>query len=202
MQNTIIITDDKDLVMTKSRPIYEGENRVDEIQFLFGENLFPNFNDNCVIMLQAILPYEDEETHSPTTGKMRYMIVDEELYKNRYRMTLPITSVLTKKAGDVILWFMMFDITDPEHVILLKTSEVILNILESLKGSSAVIDDDKTFDVLAKLEHDVEDLKENRMDKHFDYDEENQTIQFYANGVKLGDPIKLDTEVGWKDWEE
>lgn len=35
MLNTILINNDKTLTHTVKRPIYEGENRADEIQFLF-----------------------------------------------------------------------------------------------------------------------------------------------------------------------
>lgn len=202
MTNTILIKDDKSLVKTVSRPIHEGENRVDEIQFLFGDNLFPNFTKDIVVMLQAILPYPDEEAGTDTTGKMRYMEIDEELYKEKYRMELPITSVLTKAAGDVIFWFMFFDVSDPEHIVLLKTDSTTIRIDASLKDSSSAFDDDKTYDVLATLQRDVEELKKSRMDKVFEYNEDDQTIQFYSNGNKCGEPVRLDTEVSWKNWEE
>ena len=198
--NTILIKEDKSLVSTKLRRIYEGENRVDEIQFLFDQDFFECLDDNCKALLQVILPYPDEEAGTPTTGKMRYMDFDEELYKNRYRTTLPINSILTKKAGDVVFWFMLWDLSNPEHIRMIKTEPYTLTIEANLQGTSSIIDDDESYDILTHIQEEVNTLKNVKLDKDFEYDEENQTIQFYVNGQPYGNPVNLDTEVSWKDW--
>lgn len=201
MYNTILIKNDKSLVASVMRPIFEGENRADEIRFLFDTDFVDFIDSDSVIMLQAILPYPDEETGKETSGKMRRMVVNEELYKNKYEMDLPINTVLTKAAGDVILWFMFFNVADPNHIKLAKTEPITLSINSALQGSSSIIDDDETYDILAQMQHEITELQEGRMDKEFDYDSETQTIQFYSNGEPYGAPVALDTEVTWRNWD-
>lgn len=198
--NTILIKEDKTLVGTQLRTIFEGENRADEIQFLFDQNFFDGIDDNYKALLQVILPYPDETAGTPTTGKMRYMEFDEELYKERYRTTLPINSILTKKAGNVVFWFMLWNLADPDHIRMIKTEPYTLVVNPNLQGTSSIIDEDESYDILTSIQEDINELKHVKIDKDFDYDEENQTIQFYVNGVPYGKPVQLDTEVSWRDW--
>lgn len=82
MLNTILVNLDKTLEKTSFRDIYQKESRVDEIQFLIDSNLLgEDAQKNYRIILQAILPIEDKEHNSPTTNKMRYMDLEEDLYK-------------------------------------------------------------------------------------------------------------------------
>lgn len=55
-----------------------------------------------------------------------------------------------------------------------------------------------------KVEEEQVEIKEdlfNKMDKYFDYDKDNNTIQFYANGEPIGDLVELDKEVSWEGWQ-
>ena len=60
--------------------------------------------------------------------------------------------------------------------------------------------DDKTYDVLTKMQQDIDQLQINKMDKYFEYNEEDSTIQFFSNGAPIGSPIKIDDEISWKNW--
>ena len=51
------------------------------------------------------------------------------------------------------------------------------------------------------MQNEVEDIKKNKIDKKFDYNEEDNTILFYSNGEPIGNPIKLDDEITWSNWE-
>ena len=201
MENTItiLIKKDKTLIKTKSRPIYEKENRADTIQFLIDKDFFEYIED-CNIMLQVLLPYPDEEHGTDVTVKMRYMEIEPELYKDRYRMTLPITTVLTKAPGEVVMWFMFFNTTDPNNVILIKTDSTKIEITPTRNSSSTEIDDDESYDVLTQMQQDINQLQKDKMDKYFEYNEEDSTIQFFSNGEPCGSPIKIDDEVSWKNW--
>ena len=201
MENTItiLIKKDKTLKKTKYRVIYEKENRADTIQFLIDKDFFEYIED-CNIMLQVLLPYPDEEHGTDVTGKMRYMEIESELYKDRYRMTLPITTVLTKAPGEVIMWFMFFNTTDPNNIILIKTDSTKIEITPTNNSSSIEIDDDESYDVLTKMQQDIDQLQMNKMDKYFEYNEEDSTIQFFSNGAPCGSPIKIDDEISWKNW--
>ena len=201
MENTItiLIKKDKTLIKTKTRPIYEKENRADTIQFLIDKDFFEYIED-CNIMLQVLLPYPDEEHGTDTTGKMRYMEIEPELYKDRYRMTLPITTVLTKEPGEVVIWFMFFNTTDPNNVILIKTDSTKIEITPTRNSSSTEIDDDESYDVLTQMQQDIDQLQKDKMDKYFEYNKEDSTIQFFSNGEPCGSPIKIDDEISWKNW--
>ena len=201
MENTItiLIKKDKTLKKTKYRVIYEKENRADTIQFLIDKDFFEYIED-CNIMLQVLLPYPDEEHGTDVTGKMRYMEIEPELYKGYYRMTLPITTVLTKEPGEVVMWFMFFNTTDPNNIILIKTDSTKIEITPAKNSSSTEIDDDESYDVLTKMQQDINQLQTNKMDKYFEYNEEDSTIQFFSNGAPCGSPIKIDDEISWKNW--
>ena len=201
MENTItiLIKKDKTLHKTKYRVIYEKENRADTIQFLIDKDFFEYIED-CNIMLQVLLPYPDEEHGTDVTGKMRYMEIEPELYKGYYRMTLPITTVLTKEPGEVVMWFMFFNTTDPNNIILIKTDSTKIEITPTKNSSSTEISDDESYDVLTKMQQDINQLQTNKMDKYFEYNEEDSTIQFFSNGAPCGSPIKIDDEISWKNW--
>ena len=201
MENTItiLIKKDKTLHKTKYRVIYEKENRADTIQFLIDKDFFEYIED-CNIMLQVLLPYPDEEHGTDVTGKMRYMEIEPELYKDCYRMTLPITTVLTKEPGEVVMWFMFFNTTDPNNIILIKTDSTKIEITPAKNSSSTEISDDESYDVLTKMQQDINQLQTNKMDKYFEYNEEDSTIQFFSNGAPCGSPIKMDDEISWKNW--
>ena len=201
MENTItiLVNKDKTLQKTKYRNIYEKENRADTIQFLIDKDFFEYIED-CNIMLQVLLPYPDEEHGTDVTGKMRYMEIEPELYKDRYRMTLPITTVLTKEPGEVIMWFIFSNTTDPNNVIYIKTSSTKIEITPTKNSSSTEISDDESYDVLTKMQQDINQLQMNKMDKYFEYNEEDSTIQFFSNGAPCGSPIKIDDEISWKNW--
>lgn len=201
MLNTILVNLDKTLEKTSFRSIYQKESRTDEIQFLIDSDLLGEEIQNYKIILQAILPIKDEEHDSPTTNKMRYMDLEKDLYKNKYRILLPITSTLTEATGDVILWLLIFDMTDTEKIKLLKTSPVIINIKPSSPTGSSELEDNDFDNVVTNLQNEIEDIKKNKIDKKFDYNEEDNTILFYSNGEPIGNAIKLDDEITWSNWE-
>lgn len=202
MLNTILVNLDKTLEKTSFRTIYQKESRIDEIQFLIDSKLLgEDIQKNYKIILQAILPIEDKEHNSPTTNKMRYMDLEEDLYKNKYRTLLPITTTLTEATGDVTLWLLIFDMTNTEKIKLLKTSPVTINIRPSSSTGSSELEDNDFDNILTNLQNEVEDIKKNKIDKKFDYNEEDNTILFYSNGEPIGNPIKLDDEITWSNWE-
>lgn len=201
MLNTILVNLDKTLEKTSFRSIYQKESRTDEIQFLIDSDLLGEEIQNYKIILQAILPIKDEEHDSPTTNKMRYMDLEKDLYKNKYRILLPITTTLTEATGDVILWLLIFDMTDTEKIKLLKTSPVIINIKPSSPTGSSELEDNDFDNVVTNLQNEIEDIKKNKIDKKFDYNEEDNTILFYSNGEPIGNAIKLDDEITWSNWE-
>jgi hypothetical protein len=203
MNNIVLVNSDKTLEKTTFRTIYQKENRADTIQFLIDPSFLDADNiENSKILLQVLLPQYDAETERDTTGKMRYMTLDEDTYYGLYKTELPITTTLTAEAGQVELWFMFFDFSDVEKIKLTKTGSCFINIRPSSNVSSEDLEDNESYDVVANLQNQIDELNENKIDKQFFYDEETNTIQFYANGEAVGSPIKLDDEISWKNWED
>ena len=95
---------------------------------------------------------------------------------------------------------MFFNTTDPKNVILIKTNSTKIDIIPTKNSSSTEISDDETYDVLTQMQHDIDQLQNNKMDKYFEYNEEDSTIQFFSNGVPIGNPFKIDDEISWKNW--
>lgn len=197
--NTILINKDKSLEKTIFRPIYEEEHGVDSIQFLVSQEFYENIT-NCSIMLQVLLPIPDEEHGTEQTGKLRHMEIEPELYEGRYRMVLPISNVLTQKAGLVEFWFLFYDGTEEDNVKLIKTNTCKIHIKPTKISSSIEMPEDESYDVLAVMQNDIRELKANKMDNYFEYNEENATIQFYNNGEPISEPIQLDQEIAWTNW--
>lgn len=196
---TILLNKDKSLRVTKSRTIYQKENKADRIKFLIDKDFYENI-ENCIIMLQATLPNIDTKNIN-TIGKMRLMTLEPELYKEQYYMLLlPITTVLTENCGDISMWLLFTNMTDEENVAIIKTDSTQITIQPSKIESSVEIEEDKTYDVLTQIQQEITKIQEDKMDKSFKYDEENSTIQFFSKGIPIGNPIKLDDEISWKNW--
>ena len=201
MLNTILVNLDKTLEKTSFRAIYQNENRADDIQFLIDKELLGEDISNYKVILQAIIPVEDKEHNSPSTGKMRYMEIEEEEYCGKYRSFLPITTALTEGAGNVFLWFLFFDMKDTKKIRLIKTNYISIHIQKVSKSSSVELEDKEFDNVISNIQVDIDDIRKNKIDKQFDYDPNNNTILFYSNGQPIGDAIKLDDEITWTNWD-
>lgn len=200
MTNTILINSDKTLEKTVFRPIYQSENKADIIQFLIDESYCDDIS-NCTIVLQALIPSIDEEGNPIIVGKLRYMTLDEEQYKGMWRTELPITTTLTQYSGSIKYWFLVFNTIDVENIVITKTDCNEIEILPTPLASSVELSKEPTYDILSNLTDNIAELKSDKLDTRFDFDEEAGTIQFYANGEKLGLPIKVDNEVEWQGWD-
>lgn len=204
MTYTILVNPDKSIEKTVFRPIFSKESRADEIQFLIDPDLLGTKDmTNYKVLLQVLLPHFNIDTQEEEViGKMRYMDMEDELYLDMLKTTLPITTTLTEEPGRVQLWFLFFDMNNLEKIRLIKTDTCNIDILPSSDASIEILDDNETFDVLTKMQEEIDELNINKVDKNFIFDEEAGTIQFFANGEPIGEPIKIDNEVAWKNWED
>lgn len=92
---TILMNRDKSLVTTEIATLYQGENLVDKIQFLFPQNYGELNLSECTPILKYVFP-----------GNVAYKVelkIDEDLYKGKIRCLLPIDSNLSSFAGDIRL---------------------------------------------------------------------------------------------------
>jgi hypothetical protein len=203
MTYTILVNSDKSIEKTTFRPIFEKESRADEIQFLIDPDLLGTEDmTNYKVLLQVLLPHFNEETQEEETiGKMRYMDIEEETYLDMFKSTLPITTTLTNESGRVEFWFLFFDMENLDKIRLIKTDSCSINILPSASNTSIEdLEDEEAYDTLTVLQNQIDELNKSKLDTNFIFNEEEGTIQFYAGGEPVGDPIKIDNEVAWKEW--
>lgn len=189
---TIIMNDDKQLVTTVRKTIYQRENMVDNIQFLFPE-FYENINlSDCT----AVLKYIDigNELHSEILSK------DSELYKGKVRFILPINTKLTRFAGNIIIRISItkINITTGISNEVLKTGECVISVLPD---NTIIVSDDLT-EKLATLESQIAELSNSQVD---DLSLTNDLLQVTANGVTKGEGVKIivssvtDGEIDGKD---
>ena len=200
MTNTILLRKDKTLTKSTFRKIYQNEHYADKIQFLLDKDFMDDNIRSYTIILFVTLPKIDENTGESTTNKARYLTIDEELYKDKYRIELPITITLTETIGDVVMW-MQFSKEDKDgNFKVHKTDTVSISITSSGQSTDSYLDGSEGYDVLTQIQEEIANLKENKMDKYYEYDSETGEIQFYANGEENGEVIDVEDEVQLVNW--
>lgn len=200
MINTILLRKDKSLTKSTFRNIYQNEHYADKIQFLIDADFMDDDIRSYTIILFVTLPKPDETTGESVTNRARYITIDEELYKDKYRIELPITITLTESVGDVIMWMQFSKETEDNSFNVHKTYMVSIPITASGKGTDSYLDGSEGYDVLAQIQEDIANLKENKMDKYYEYDSETGELQLYANGEEAGEEVLIDQEVDLVNW--
>jgi len=200
MTNTILLRKDKTLTKSTFRKIYQNEHYADKIQFLLDKDFMDDDIRTYTIILFVTLPKSDETTGESTTNKARYLTIDEELYKDRYRIELPVTITLTESVGNVVMWIQFSKEDEDGNFIIYKTDMVSIDVSSSGKGTDSYLDGSEGYDVLAQIQEDIANLKENKMDKYYEYDSETGELQLYGNGEEAGEEVLIDQEVDLVNW--
>lgn len=200
MINTILLRKDKSLTKSTFRNIYQNEHYADKIQFLIDADFMDDDIRSYTIILFVTLPKPDETTGESVTNRARYLTIDEELYKDKYRIELPVTITLTETVGDVVMWMQFSKETEDNSFNIHKTDMVSIPITASGKGTDTYLDGTEGYDVLAQIQEDIANLKENKMDKYYEYDSDTGELQLYANGEEAGEEVLIDQEVDLVNW--
>lgn len=200
MTNTILLRKDKSLTKSTFRSIYQNEHYSDKIQFLIDQDFMSDDISTYTITLFVILPKENKETGEPITNKAKYLTIDTELYKEKYRIELPITVTLTETVGDVVMWLQFTKENEEGEIDRCLTDEVTISISPVASVTSIDTTDSESYDVLTKLQEEITELKENKMDKYFNYDASTGELQLYANGEEAGEEVLIDQEVSLVNW--
>lgn len=119
---TIIMNSDKTLTASVETNIFQKENLVDKIHFLFPQEYNCESLSDYVATLKWIDPAN--EAHA------EILTLDENLYKEKLRYILPINSEFTKFAGTIKLRI-TFSKTDNEtnETYVLHTGDIEVKIL-------------------------------------------------------------------------
>lgn len=119
---TILMDDDKNLIQTITKKIYQRENLVDDFHFLFPETYNNLELSKCTAVLKYITP--------DGTPRAEHLVKNEELYKGKLEYFLPINTNFTKNDGNIRLRvsFVFVDYENKQQKVL-HTSETIVPIL-------------------------------------------------------------------------
>lgn len=134
---TIIMNSDKTLTATVTTNLYQRENLVDKIYFLFPQEYNCESLSDYVATLKWIDPAN--EAHS------EILTLDEALYKERLRYILPVDTEFTKFAGTLklrITFSKTDNITNETYV--LHTGDIDVTILPRNEYIFASSDNDDT----------------------------------------------------------
>ena len=184
---TILMDENKYLTISQRKNLYQGENYVDSFQIIV-----PQYYGDIDLRLFTVgLEYVDDYQNS----YLDILIPDEEPYKENYiRYTLPITTVITKRAGDIHAKLSM-NYVDKEKLVqyTLHTSEITFTIhpqSDYYKFSDDSLNKvDKLIGQLdAKLDH-IESLVANTPDD-LGFDEEG-TLHVTVGGRILGSGVDV-----------
>ena len=193
----------KQLVTTVKQTVYQRENLVDKIQFLFPQE-YENFN---LSEFTATLKYVDQ-ANVPHSENLQ---LQDELYKDRLQYFLSVDTALTKFAGDIEIRITLskVDLVEKKQYVL-HTGTVVISVspLKDYYAFSA----DESLEIVdqivgrldAKIEA-VEKIAETYdMKKADNITYEDSRLQLTSNGQRIGDAITIvgdDTPGGDTEFE-
>ena len=151
---TILMNKDKTLVASRRIDLYEGDNLVDKIQFLFPQTYKDIDLEECIVRFNYI----------DLTGEecSEILVKDDELYKNRLSYRYQIDSKFTKLYGDIIYDISFSDGSD----VLFHTESHMISIIPrpgSIPPEEILPEDSagKILKDIIKLEERVEKIEKN-----------------------------------------
>lgn len=188
---TIMMLNDKSLITTSKTTLYQREELVDKIQFLFPQN----YGDLKLSEFTATLKYVDQgnEVHTETLKP------DETFYKNMLRFVLPIDTELNRFAGDIKMRVTLSknDI-DAENKYTLYTGETTISILpisnyfQFIPNESIQNINKKILELDEKIKAQEDFGKKLDSTKADDLSYENNKLSLLAKGKKVGGAVEIE----------
>lgn len=186
----VVMQKDKSLLATVTTTLYQHENLVDKIFFLFPEE----YNGLVLSDCTAVLKYVDQ-------GNVPHVEVLEkadELYKNKLQYFLPVDSLLTKFSGDIKLRI-TFTKTDMEvkKQYVLNTGELTISISPLSDYYSYVPDESLEIvdQMIGKLDakiaatQAIAEIYDKKKADNLSY--EDDKLQLLSNGEKIGNAFVI-----------
>lgn len=220
----IKLDESMNLVVTKNEPIYRGDHMNQKITYLIPIMV----GDIDMLQATVYLSY----IRADGTADIALLVREEEAYNERYfKYHLPITSNLSRYAGEICTFLQIFS-GPPRHPIIAKSGECMLRVIDSKNMDEYITD--RNLRLIYEMQRYMEDKVEKaektlteRIDKtdeavaakadNIVFDEENSTIQLVSTSilrdeegnetgieqVPLGDPIfvRADTSRGITNME-
>ena len=196
MPYTILVCDDNELYGSCKMKIMQREKLFNKLWFLVA----PHYNgydmSKCTVTMRYLLPISKE-------FKTETLILSEERYKEYLKYVLPIDTGLTREWGDIELnlTFTLLDIDENGDIVqrVRKTNNHILHIAQ-LPDWDAVIPDSALSaldqrilkqDAQIRALADLSSMLNNSMVDDLVYNENEETLQLYANGIGVGSKVSI-----------
>lgn len=196
MPYTIIVCDDNSLYGSKKRKIMQREKLFNKLWILVP----PCYNgydmSQCTVTMRYLLPISKE-------FKTETLVLSEERYKEYLKYVLPVDSCFTKEWGDIELnlTFTMLDVDANGNIVqrVRKTENHILTITrlpdwDSIVPDSALSALDQRIlkqDAQIKALADLANALDNNQVDNLVYDNIDDSLQLYANGVGIGNKVSV-----------
>ena len=186
----VVMQKDKSLLATVTTTLYQHENLVDKVFFLFPQN----YNGLELSECTAVIKYLDQGNVPHTEALQK----SEELYKDHLQYFLPIDSSLTKFAGDVKvrITFSKTDVAENKQYVL-NTGEITISIAPLSDYYSIVPDESLEIvdQLIGKLDakiaatEAIAEIYDKKKADNITYDE--NKLQLTSNGEKIGNAITI-----------
>lgn len=187
---TIIMDEHKQLVTTVSQTIYQRDNLVDELQFLFPQS----YNSFDLSDFTVSMKYIDQAN----TPHVELLQKQSELYKDKLKYLLPVDTKLTRFAGDIEIriTFTKVDLETKKQYVL-NTGSTIITV-QPLKDYYAFTPDeslDFVDQLVGSLNAKIDAV--NKIAETYDKEKADNLVykenklQLTSNGEKIGDAVEI-----------
>lgn len=190
MDYTMLITENKSLITTVPRTIYQGEKSCDSLRIFC-----PMFLSDYLPVAMAILP-------NNTTGKISAIEFEEENYKDYRVIKIPLTNDMTNNHGHIKFWIMFFGIeSDYIYKTGVNNIPVYKHLSCEISNDSDIPSSDSSsiFAVITELQASVAKLEKTKADSVYIDDETNELV-LTSKGSKL-ESVQLPEGIDWTGWE-
>ena len=167
----------KELFTTVRRPIYQGEQNVDDLVFIVPKKYDEMDIAACTVTLQYMLPETDDYVD---------LMLESSDYNDEFlACKTPLAASLTSRSGTVLMRLVIRD--ESGQTVLISGAGFMPVLLRYSDNPTEPLPD---RDKLSKLAEKVENLSKEKADS-LDYDTGHRKLHLTANGDKIGQPVTV-----------
>lgn len=176
----IKLDENMNLGITVNEPIYRGDRMNNKAIFLLPLTVGDIDVQSATVYLSYI--------RADGTADISLLTRMEEKYNERYyQYTMPITSTLTRYAGEICSWIQIYA-GSPRNPMIAKSGECILRILDSRNMDEYI--SDRNLSLIYEMQRSLEDKIDTKADSIL-FSEGDASLQLTSNGVPIGDKVAI-----------
>lgn len=170
----------KELFTTVRRPIYQGEQNVDDLIFIVPKKYGEMDIAACTVTLQYMLPETDDYVD---------LMLESSEYNDEFlACKTPLAASLTSRSGTVLMRLVIRD--ESGQAVLISGAGFMPVLLRYSDNPTEPLPD---RDKLSKLAEKVENLSKEKADS-LTYDSEQRKLQLTANGFDIGKAVTVPSD--------